>query len=128
MINVIKDKFILPLLRICQFCHTKSTLNTIESIKEFMLHLFPFFLFRLQVCVPVESDTFKGSNELLHEPVLFNFSVVVRFNEMYNVLNRIALSIELIEFRRLIALGHVKQVNSLCIRLCVQVRLSISPS
>jgi len=55
---------------------------------------------RFQVGVPVKGNTFKRSNELIHQPVPFSSSITVHFNEMCNVLFGVVLSIELIEFLR----------------------------
>jgi len=64
-INVTEDRFILPQLRICEFCHTNSALSVIGSIKEFLLPLFlDIDVFRLQVSIQVESKSFKGLNKL----------------------------------------------------------------
>ena len=119
-INVIEDRLIFPLFNICNFCHTNSTLSTIESVEELMLHLLPAVDgFRLQVSVPVESNTLKGSDELFHQPISLSSRIIVRFNEMCNVLLRVALFIELIELRRLISIRHAKSINPLHVRLCI---------
>jgi len=66
-LNVIKDRFILSVLSICQFCHTNNMLSVVNSINELMLHLIPVInRFELQSGLLVESNTFKGSDKLLH--------------------------------------------------------------
>ena len=63
-----------------------------------MLHLFPTINgLGFQVSVPIESNTFKGSDELFHQSVPFNSSITTRFNEMCNVLFGVAVSKELIK-------------------------------
>jgi len=85
-----------------------------------MLHLFPAVDgFRLQVGVPVKSNTLKGSDELFHQMISLSSSITARFNETCNVLLGVAFFIELIELWRLISMRHAKRVNPLCIRLGV---------
>ena len=80
-INGIEDRLILPLLRICQLCHSNSMLCTVVSIEELIIHFFPTIdQFGLQVGVPIESNTFKGSNELLREPIPFSSNVIAHFD------------------------------------------------
>jgi len=77
-----EDKIIFPLFSIYEFCHTNSALSAVESIEKLMLHLFPTIDgFRLQVDVPIESNTFKGSDRLLHQPISLNSNITARFNE-----------------------------------------------
>ena len=91
-----------------------------ESVEELILHLFlAIDGFELQVGVLVESNTFKGSDKLSHQPVSLSSSITARFNEMCNMLFGDAFSIELIELRRLISMRHAKSINPLRVRLCI---------
>ena len=86
-----------------------------------MLHLFlAIDGFMLQVGVPVESNAFEGSDELLRQPIPFSFSITARFNKMCNMLFGFALFNELIELWRLISMRHAKSINPLRIRLCME--------
>ena len=120
MINVIEDRFIFPLLSICEFCHTNSALNAVESIKKLILHLFPAIDgFGLEVGLLVKSNAFEGLDELLHQPVSFSSSIIACFDEMCNVLFGVVLFVKLINLWRLISARHAKSVNPLCVRLCI---------
>jgi len=119
-INVIEDRLVFPLLSISEFCHTNNALSTVESVEELMLHLFPAFdRFGLQVGVPIESNTLKGPDELLYQPISLSPITTACFNETCNVLLGLAFFIELIELWRLISMRHVKSINPLCLRLCI---------
>ena len=81
MINVIQDRFIFPLLSICEFYHTNSALSSVESVEELILYLFPAIDgLRLQVDVLIKSNAFKESDELHNQPVSFSFNITARFN------------------------------------------------
>ena len=74
--------------------------------------------FRLQVGVPVESNTLKGPDELLYKlspsvPTLLHVSMKC------NVLLGVAFSIAVIELWRLKSMRHAKSINSLRVRLCI---------
>ena len=121
MIDVIKDSFILPLFSIYQFYHTSSAL-TVESVKEFMFHLFPVVNgFGVQVHIPIEIDPFKRSKKkMLHQPNSLYASIATRLNEVSGMLFGITLIIKSIEFNRLEAIGHMKDINPFRISLCLQ--------
>ena len=110
MINVIEDRFIFPLLSICEFCHTNSALSAVESVEELMLHLFPIINgFGLQVDVPVKSNAFEGSDA----------GITAHLNEIRNMLFRVPFSMKLIKLWRMISMRHTKSINPLHVRLCI---------
>ena len=80
----------------------------------------------LQVCISIKGDPFKRSNELLHQPVSLSANIAARLNEVSDVLLGIALTIKLVEFRGLVTMGHMKDINPFRIRLSVQMRLASS--
>ena len=92
-----------------------------------MFHLFPAVnKLRLQACIPVEGDPFKGSNKLLYQPISLSASIAARLNEVSNVLFGFAHTIKLVEFRGLVTMGHTKGINPFRIRLYVQMGLARS--
>ena len=123
--NVVKSRFIFPLLRIYQFCHANSALSGVESVKELLFYLFRTVNgFKFQACIPIEGDPFKRSNKLLYQPFFLSASIAIPFNEVSDVLFGIPLTIKLVEFRGLVAMGHKKDINPFRIRLSTGTQLT----
>jgi len=95
-----------------------------------MFHLFLVVnKLRLQVCIPIECDPFKRSNELLHQAISLSASIAARFNEVSDVLFGIALTIKFAEFRGLLAIGACEGHQSFLYRaLCTNVSCEVLPS
>ena len=106
-VDVVNDRFILPLLRIGKFHHTHSMTSAVEAIQEL-----PFYLlliingFRLQIGVPIEGVSSKRTKELLCEQVSIRASIIASLDKVGDVLLRIPLPVELLKLWRLIALRH----------------------
>jgi len=128
IVNVIDDWLLVTLPCVSQLCYTNYMASAIEAIQEITLHLPPPINgLRGKVCIPVRCNYFEGSHELFYQSITFSASVAAGFDEIGDVLLGVTLFIELVEFGRLIAMGHAKSIIPLCIRLCIQVGL-VRPS
>ena len=106
-VDVVNDRFILPLLRIGKFHHAHSTANAVEAVQELPFHLLPIIKgFGLQISVPIEGVSLKRTNELLCEQVSIRASIIASLDKVGDVLLRIPLPVELLKLRKLIAWRH----------------------
>jgi len=113
---------------VSQLCYANYTVCTIEAIQELDFHLPPAINgIRGKVCIPDKCNSFEGSHELFHQLITFTANVAAGFDEMGDVLLGVTLAIELVELGRLMAIGHVKSIYPLHIRLCIEVGL-VRPS
>ena len=67
--------------------------------------------------VPLEFE------QTTYQSISLHAGIAIHLNEVGDMLYRIALIIKLIEFGRLIVVGHVKSIKPIHIRLCIQVHL-----
>jgi len=92
--------------------------RVIEAIQELTFYLPPSINgLGGNACILVKCNSIKGLHELFHQLITFSASVTTGFDEVSDVLLRIILPIELVEFGRLIAMRHTKRIHLLCIRL-----------
>jgi len=122
-INVIEDRFILPLLSINQLCHTNNALSDVDMLRNFcsvysqlLMDSGPKSVYQLKA-IPLRNRT---------NGFPFRSNVSIRVDEMCIVLLGVVLLIELIKLEGLIAMVHMAQANPLRIRLHVQVRFATS--
>jgi len=81
-----------------QLSHADDSLGIIEPIQKFLLDLLPTVDgFGLHVNIPVTSNTFQHPDEPFYHQIVHRSSIVTCFNEMYNMLFWVALSIKLLE-------------------------------
>jgi len=56
---------------------------------------------------------------LVHQLVPFGPNITARFDDMCNVLFRVAFTIKSVEFKGWVAMGHTKDINPFRTRHCV---------
>jgi len=100
-------------------------LSVVDPIYKLLLNL-PTSIdgLMLQVGILVERDAFQCSDKLIYLLVAVRTRIIAYPNEICNMLFRVALSVEMLQFWWLMMAGYGKCINPLYVRLGVEVRFA----